>query len=271
MDNNVLASAIKGVPHLDAFDELAKARMDALDLEKILVYIVDTVDASALPFLAAQFDVLGYKGWFLTTNDDERRALIKRAIELHRYKGTPWSVKEAIRSIGFLDVTIIEGVGFEYDGSRVHDGSFVHGGGNWANFRVIIDLGESKGSNAQLTTDLIALIDEYKSARATLVDVSFITSLEEFIFIKDKDELRVLGSTEYVNEFFRNYSYNGTFNHDGSRQHGASAEQFELVARNSIFEDNFGTASDTLGILVINVTNPVTNDAFDYDFDLDFL
>ncbi|MFO0387552.1 MAG: phage tail protein I, partial [Flavobacteriales bacterium] len=164
MDNNVLASAIKGVPHLDAFDELAKARLDALDLEQILLYAIDTIDASALPFLAEQFDVLGYKGWFLTTNDDERRALIKRAIELHRYKGTPWSVKEAIRSIGFLDVTIIEGVGFEYDGTRVHDGSFVHGGGNWANFRVIIDLGESKGSNAQLTTDLIALIDEYKSA-----------------------------------------------------------------------------------------------------------
>jgi phage tail P2-like protein len=54
---------------------------------------------------------LGYKGWKLANTEDDKRSLIKKAIELHRYKGTVWAVKEAMKSIGFTDAVLIEHTG----------------------------------------------------------------------------------------------------------------------------------------------------------------
>ena len=68
------------------FDELF-ARFQDIDTDVLLVYLVDTIDSSALVHLADQFHIMGYEGWLNTKTDDEKRALIKKAIELHRYKG----------------------------------------------------------------------------------------------------------------------------------------------------------------------------------------
>ena len=38
-------------------------RCGGLDLTKLLVYWFDIVDASALPYLAKQFHVMGLEGW----------------------------------------------------------------------------------------------------------------------------------------------------------------------------------------------------------------
>ncbi|MFT2543454.1 phage tail protein, partial [Escherichia coli] len=68
------------------------------------------------------------------------RMLIKAAIELHRYKGTPWSIREVIRRFGFGEVDLIEGTGrLSYDGNRSYNGLFVHGdAAAWAVYRVIL-------------------------------------------------------------------------------------------------------------------------------------
>lgn len=85
------------------------ARLQDIDLTPLLVYLVDLTEVSALPWLADQFTITGDNGWNLAESEDARRALIKNAIELHRYKGTPWSVRQVIRNLGFGEVELREG------------------------------------------------------------------------------------------------------------------------------------------------------------------
>ncbi len=42
---------------------------------------------------------MGYEGWLNTKTDDEKRALIKKAIELHRYKGTKYALNNVLNSL----------------------------------------------------------------------------------------------------------------------------------------------------------------------------
>src|ERR1700752_76083 len=127
MTNNgsILADSISYLSHLAAFDLLVKNRFSDLELDKLLVYLIDTVDSDAIPYLAEQFDVLGYKGFRLANTETDQREIIKRSIELHRYKGTLWAVREALTSIGFGNAIIVE---------HVED--------HWAKFRVTIELGD---------------------------------------------------------------------------------------------------------------------------------
>lgn len=168
-----LSTAISNVPHLAAFDDLAKHRLEGVDLSVLMMYIIDTAPESALVYLAEQFNVLGWKGWNLTQTESDRRDLIKRAIELNRYKGTVWAIKESCRSVGFDDASVIEGVGIDYDGTYVHDAAITYAGGSWYNFRVIIttpDNVEINGSNHDLVRELILA---YKNARSILIDISY--------------------------------------------------------------------------------------------------
>lgn len=57
------------------------ARLKQIDLTPLLVYLLDMIEASALPWLAEQLALTGVNGWHLAES----------AITLHRYKGTPWS------------------------------------------------------------------------------------------------------------------------------------------------------------------------------------
>lgn len=67
---------------------------------ELLVYLVDNAQEALLPRLAEQFHVSGDEGWLLASDDAKRRELIKRAIELHRYKGTRWALTEVFRVLG---------------------------------------------------------------------------------------------------------------------------------------------------------------------------
>lgn len=187
---NVLPAPIRKAEHLRLIDEVMADRLGALELDKLLIYLIDTVDSRALPYLASQFDVLGYKGWALIDPnaadvDTQRRELIKRAIELHRYKGTPWSIKEAARSIGFGNAEILEGLfdgqGFYVDGSFACDGTVPVSGLNWACFSVVLDLGGLQGITAARTALLRQLINEYKNARSYLVNLTFTDTTSEFV------------------------------------------------------------------------------------------
>ncbi|EXI62236.1 tail fiber protein [Mannheimia granulomatis] len=111
-----------------------------LDLSLIMTNLVDLVLAEYLELLAEKWSVTGYDGWLLAESDDAKRNLIKRAVELHRHKGTPWAMREIIRQLGFGEVEIIEGL-FDkrHDGSFIHDGTYYHGDrSKWAHYRVIL-------------------------------------------------------------------------------------------------------------------------------------
>lgn len=167
----MIASAIANIPHMAGLVNVAGSRFDAVPLQDMLIFIIDTVPAEALPYIAAQFNVLGIKGWLLANTEQKKRDLIKRAIELHRRKGTPWAIKNALASVGYPTVVIVEGVGLNYDGSFDYDGSQNYGGGYWANFLVRIYTDETPSAGDQAL--IISLINEYKNERSNLVDVEY--------------------------------------------------------------------------------------------------
>jgi phage tail P2-like protein len=134
----------------EAFNELID-RLGSLDLTPLLIYIIDNVHASALPHLAEQFHIAGLEGWSFAQTNKEKRALIKRAIELHRYKGTPWAVENALNSIS-IDGSVTEW--FQY-------------GGNPYRFRVSIDV-KDIGINLDTITLIEKLINQYKNVRSWL-------------------------------------------------------------------------------------------------------
>jgi phage tail P2-like protein len=205
-NNTVLADSISYVPHLQAFDLLVKQRFTELELDKLLVYIIDTVPATAIPYLADQFDVLGYKGFRLAQTEADQRAVIKKSIELHRYKGTLWAVREALTSIGYGAAIIQENVG-----------------GVPYTFRITIDLGTQMLSESSID-DLEKMIDEYKNIRSHLLDLSYTISFGDTITPTDSyidAEAETNMDTVMAGGDFR---HNGLVLRDGSRNYSTDTD-----------------------------------------------
>ena len=98
------------------FDELF-SRFQNLDTDALLVYLIDKVDESALVHLAEQFHIMGNEGWLQTKTETEKREIIKKAIELHRYKGTKYALVKVLSSLN-INGEIKEW--FEYEGEPYH-------------------------------------------------------------------------------------------------------------------------------------------------------
>lgn len=151
---------------------IVAGRLSTIDLQPLLVYLVDTINASALQSLAEQFSLLG-DGWELAESDDAKRALIRGAIELHRYKGTPWAIREVIRRLGLGEVELVEGLaGRIRNGSIARNGLYVHGDPNvWAKYRVILQRPITNDQAAQVR----ALLAAYAPARCHLASLEYQT------------------------------------------------------------------------------------------------
>ena len=140
----------------ERFQTLGKlaARISDIDRSPVLVYLVDQVNASALPHLAEQLHLLG-EGWQFARDDDERRKLLKRAVERHRYKGTPWAIRQVLETLA-LSGQISEW--FQYGGQPYH-------------FKINVDL-STHGMDEATFDALVALITEYKNVRSHLEQLS---------------------------------------------------------------------------------------------------
>lgn len=154
---------------------IAAERFAQLDLTALMVYLVDLVDASALSALAEQFHVQGLEGWLFTTDEREKRELIKQAIELHKYKGTIWAVRRVLEILS-LPGTISEW--FEYGGRAYF-------------FKVDIELVD-KGMDENLFNDLVELIHEYKNTRSKLEAL--------IVWIINQSAIPVIGCALYGGE-----------------------------------------------------------------------
>ncbi|MBV7529045.1 phage tail protein [Chitinophaga sp. sic0106] len=203
MGSVVMADSIAHLPEFAGWYRAIKESLGEIALADALVYIVDDIDPRLLPFLAEQFDVLGYKGFRMAQTDSDRREVIKRAIELHRYKGTEWAIKEALKSIGFSDIELKRG----YD--------------HWAKFGIKIT-----NSSLQLTADsfndIIQMVNEYKRAACVLVDVSIDVVVDDTLTVSNddavvlpativEDDLSLTGTLMYDGDG----KYDGEFDHSG--------------------------------------------------------
>lgn len=135
-----LPPALAGDERFAQLCELLTETFADLDLNAMLVYLVDQVKAPLLPILADQFSLLDEAAWLLAESEDARRNLIKNSVELHRYKGTPWAIREVIRLLGFGEGSILEGLGgLAYDATAPFDGLRVYGDtGSWPVYRVTL-------------------------------------------------------------------------------------------------------------------------------------
>ncbi|WP_373275926.1 phage tail protein I [Serratia marcescens] len=162
-------------------------RLQDLDLTPLLVYLIDLTEVSALPWLAEQLSLMGDNGWSLAESDSARRAMLKNAIELHRYKGTPWSVREVIRRLGFGEVELKEGGG----GLDPHIAAQFPKETLWAVYRVML--------HQPITNDQAKLLrrtlDAFAPARCALASLDFTAAA---------------------------IRYNNTARYDGTYNHGSS-------------------------------------------------
>ena len=155
------------------YKAIADLGLRLYDIDKTLIMsnLVDIVPVKLLPLLAEKWSVLGNDGWSLAESEDAKRRLIKSSVELHRHKGTVWSIREVIRQLGFGEVEIIEGL-FDkrHDGQITRNGVFYHGDrSKWAHYQVIL--------KKIITTDqaimLREILSEFAPARCVLAHLDY--------------------------------------------------------------------------------------------------
>lgn len=202
-----MADSISYLPEYKGWYEALKAEVASLDLGSLLVYFIDTVDASAIPHLADQFDVLGWKGMKLAQTEADQRELIKRAIELHRYKGTEWAIKEALKSIGFDNVVLIK-TGFDH----------------WAKFGLEIT-NSTRQISAQAFDEIRAMVAEYKRAVCVLETIQLSLSVDDVIDISEDEAIAnpALISDDNL-EMSGAIKYDGEAIHDGSYDYSGDSD-----------------------------------------------
>ena len=123
------------------------------ELVNVIIYPrIDEIDnEELLDLLGWQFHI---EGWDLAKTVEEKRKLIKSAIELYRYKGTPYAIKKVLEALG-LQGEVKEW--FEYNGKPYH-------------FKV--DLGaQNREITPELRDKLLRLINEYKNERSWLEEL----------------------------------------------------------------------------------------------------
>ena len=142
---------------------------------------IDELNEEVLDLLAWQFHI---EGWELANSIEEKRNLVKKAIELHKYKGTKYAIKEAAKLLN-IDAKITEW--FEY-------------GGEPFKFKVDLSL-----SNKQITADirdkLIRLINEYKNERSWLEELILSYFTKGFCYVSAGNMAEASGYSEMIDGF----------------------------------------------------------------------
>jgi phage tail P2-like protein len=210
--DTILPDSVTIYRDIAALDVAIATWLDTIPVERLLVYNIDQVDVAALPALAEQFDVLGYKGMRLANTEDDKRQVIKRAIELHKYKGTIWAVKEAMKSVGFADAVINE-----------------HVSGHWANFSVTL-LNAGVGITDATIADLQKMIEEYKPQRSNLVEINMIILVQdEIIFDEDIPGISQDITSQDDIIFTNGLLYNSTTIYNGSYDHSSDSDLISIT------------------------------------------
>jgi len=152
MIKDLTPPSIRELQHLvdtfdTSFEELKK------HIIKVLIYprIDEIEDEGLLNILAWQFHIEGYEQ---AQTIQEKRNLVKHAIELHRYKGTPYAIKKVFQALN-LDATLQEW--FDYNGDNYK-------------FKVLV---KSVIQDEDTYIRLTKLINEYKNVRSWLDVIGF--------------------------------------------------------------------------------------------------
>lgn len=181
-----LATPLASNASMKAIVQVVREEIERIDYSRLFVYLFETVDESLLDILAAQFDMLGFNGWILADSVQAKRELLKGAFELHLLKGTPGGIREVVKRLGFLGITIEEG--WENFSVTVPEPAI----NPWAHFRVVYQLPSDKEVNEDVARDLEGLINNYKNARSILSAFAFGVPQSEEILVSESMVLDII-------------------------------------------------------------------------------
>ena len=190
----------------------------------------ETCPDSALPWLAWALHVSDSEGWKLAATAQQKRSLIAKSITLHQKKGTPWSIKEALKAAGFNDLEIQEHLPQNrYDGTIGHAGAEYYNAYGWAQFRVTADAGDDQPISAANTARVVETINEWKPARSHLVDVQHrasatdhveVSEIEQHAGVMTHEDRHLWGHHFYDGSLHFNegalHSFDGALRYDGA-------------------------------------------------------
>lgn len=180
----VLATPLNANKHSQAMVQVIREELARIDPAKFLVYLFDVVDEVFLDLLAEQFDMLGYSGWVLAQNADQKRELLKSAFELHAMKGTPGGIKEAVRRLGFPGIEVEENTG-------APEGALYP----WAYFNVAYVIPDDRAIDALEISNMLGLIEKYKNARSVLNELKFRPNSNDYFQMRGEATFKVYNAT----------------------------------------------------------------------------
>jgi hypothetical protein len=122
--------------------------------------------------LARQNDVAGPLMQAMATREQKER-LIQSSLILQQKRGTPWSVEEVMRLLGWVDAKVLDRTNnLIYDGTANHDGAYVFNGGveNWDDYKIRLHIDEASRSLTEADrAEAAALALEWAPLRSTLI------------------------------------------------------------------------------------------------------
>ena len=248
MAQRVIASSIEGVDLAQVAHDVVAERWDNWDLNEFLVYLVDTCAASALPYLAEQFNVDGLRGLAIATTEAEQRELIKQAIPIYKRIGTPWAIRRVCELVGFPIIILDENVVSDPPDPET----------DWARFRVYVQTPDYP-VDGHVFASIRDFINIYKPQRSIMTELGlFLPFMDEHVFRDVFDHTD--GDAIYDGE----YSYDGEINYGGLKREyldiqivGEQMEYYPVIVdddENFVVDDDshYISIPDESDFLVVN-------------------
>jgi len=169
--------------------ELQKITQDVSEV--LLMTRIDELPEELVDLLAWQFHVDFYEPLGLDLN--KKRALVKKSLIWHRYRGTKYAVEEIVRTLFFEDFRVEEW--FEYDGRPYF-------------FRAVIG---SQPAGRDDLDEVIGAIYATKNERSWLDYVVFEQDVESNMYLAGvvEDDISELFSTSYQPDYIETTLYIG--------------------------------------------------------------
>ena len=180
---------------LDVFIDVMQSKLQSPNVPIKFLWNPDECPVAFLPYLACAFSVDGEISDFTAT---QLRELIRNSLEIHLKKGTVWSVKQVIESLGYQITEFVEG-------DRDVSNNIIRTEGRWAHFAITIDTAISQ----QQALSAARLIQSVAPVSRKLVRMTY-----------ESTALRYNGGIQPDGTY--------TFRSDGTHQHGRK-QTFTIV------------------------------------------
>jgi len=172
--NDLLPSSVKDDPKFKAASECLDKLFESFDerLKSMLVYSrIDELDEQALDNLAWQWNIGYYEGYSLTSNIEEKRGLVKLAIQLHWHKGTRWAIGKIGEMLN-MPIDIVEW----WEPQGIAQGMAPY------EFEVFVDTSQ-KGSYEGLQEDIVRIVNNLKNVRSYLRKIQAIMAWRAKVYL----------------------------------------------------------------------------------------